>query len=85
MDIAAAIEQGRYISLDVAETLAIFMVNDLPDPVRFFGVAGDLFTTAAQGDCRGEVRLQFAGNAAQSCGHKVTRMRLFRWSNFVTN
>ena len=48
MDIIAAIEQGRYVSLDVAETLATFMVSDLPDPVRFFGVAGDLFTTAAR-------------------------------------
>ena len=48
VDTIAAIEQGRYVSLDVAETLAIFMVSDLPDPGRFFGVAGDLFTTAAR-------------------------------------
>ena len=83
VDTIAAIEQGRYVSLDVAETLAIFMVSDLPDPVRFFEVAGDLFTTAARATWGGG--LQFAGNAAQSCGRKVTRMRLFRWSNFVTN
>ena len=38
VDTIAAIEQGRYLSLDVAETLSTFMVNDLPDPVRFFGV-----------------------------------------------
>src|SRR5271169_6297452 len=41
VDSAAAIEQGRYIPLDVAETLSTFMVNDLPDPVRFFKIAGD--------------------------------------------
>jgi KaiC/GvpD/RAD55 family RecA-like ATPase len=35
VDCAAAVEQGRYIPLDVAETLSAFMVNDLPDPVRF--------------------------------------------------
>jgi DNA-binding NarL/FixJ family response regulator len=46
-DIAAAIEQGRYISLDAAETLSTFMVNDLPDPARFLKVAGDLIMTAA--------------------------------------
>src|SRR5271169_5136344 len=33
VDIAAAIEQGRYLPLDVADTLSTFMGNDLPDPV----------------------------------------------------
>ena len=32
VDIAAAVEQGRYVSVDVAETLSSFMVNDRPDP-----------------------------------------------------
>ena len=57
VDTIAAIEQGRYVSLDVAETLAIFMVNDLPDPVRFFRVAGDLFTTAARATLGGRVAI----------------------------
>jgi DNA-binding NarL/FixJ family response regulator len=48
VDIAAAIEQGRYFSLDVAETLATFMVNGQPDPGRFLKVAGDLVTEAAK-------------------------------------
>ena len=42
LDIAAAIEQGRYISLDAAETLSTFMVNGMPDPVRFFNLADNL-------------------------------------------
>jgi DNA-binding NarL/FixJ family response regulator len=46
VDVAAAVEQGRYIPLDVAETLSQFMVNDLPDPDRFREVAGDLFAAA---------------------------------------
>ena len=41
VDIAAAVEQGRYISLKVADTLATYMVNDLPDPARCVKVAGD--------------------------------------------
>ncbi len=57
VDTIAAIEQGRYVSLDVAETLAIFMVSDLPDPVRFFGVASDLFTTAARATVGGRVAI----------------------------
>jgi CheY-like chemotaxis protein len=48
VDCAAAIEQGRYIPLDVAESLSTFMVNDLPDPVRFSKVAGDLIAGAAK-------------------------------------
>ena len=46
-NIAAAVEQGRYLSLDVAETLSTFMVNDLPDPARFLKVAGNLVAAAA--------------------------------------
>jgi DNA-binding NarL/FixJ family response regulator len=46
VDCSAAIEQGRYIPLDVTETLSSFMVNDVPDPVRFFELAGNLLATA---------------------------------------
>jgi DNA-binding response OmpR family regulator len=48
VDSAAAIEQGRYIPLDVAETLSTFMVNGLPDPVRFSKVTGELIEAAAK-------------------------------------
>jgi DNA-binding NarL/FixJ family response regulator len=48
LDIGAAIEQGTYTSLDVADTLSTFMVNDLPDPVRFLEVASGLIATAAK-------------------------------------
>jgi len=44
--IADAIKQGRCLPLDVADTLSTFMVNDLPDPTRFFKVVGELITTA---------------------------------------
>jgi CheY-like chemotaxis protein len=47
LDIAAAIEQGRYMALDAASAVSTFMVNDLPDPARFLGVADNLITTAA--------------------------------------
>jgi len=48
LNIGAAIEQGSYIPLDVADTLSTFMVNDLPDAVRFLKVAGDLVVAAAK-------------------------------------
>ena len=48
LDIGAAIKQGRYISLDAADTLSTFMVNDQPDQVRFFEVTGELVVAAAK-------------------------------------
>jgi DNA-binding NarL/FixJ family response regulator len=48
LNIGDAVEQGRYLPLDVAETLSTFMVNHLPDPVRFLKVAGDLVAAAAK-------------------------------------
>ena len=48
LDVRVAIEQGRYIALDNAETLLTFMVNDLPDPAQFSKVTGDLIARAAK-------------------------------------
>jgi DNA-binding NarL/FixJ family response regulator len=45
--VGAAIEQKSYISLDVVETLATFMLNDWPDQVRFMKVARNLIMEAA--------------------------------------
>src|SRR5204863_5423300 len=47
LDIGAEIQQGRCILVNPADTLRTFMVNNLPDPVRFFKVATDLVMTAA--------------------------------------
>ena len=46
MNVAAEIEQGRYIPLDVTNTLSGFMVNDSPDPVLFRKLAGELMMKA---------------------------------------
>jgi DNA-binding NarL/FixJ family response regulator len=48
VNIAAAIEQGRYFPLDVDETLSTFMVNGLADPVRFQKAVGNLVAAAAK-------------------------------------
>jgi DNA-binding NarL/FixJ family response regulator len=47
VNVAAMIEQGRFISLDAAEAVSTFMGNGLPDPSRFLAVADYLITTAA--------------------------------------
>src|SRR5437773_89955 len=48
LDMSAAIEQGRYIALDNEETVATFMVNDLPDPAQFSKVTDDLIARTAK-------------------------------------
>ena len=48
VDIATAIEEGRYIALDAADALPTFMLRDVPDPVRFLRVLGNLISTAAK-------------------------------------
>jgi len=46
LETAAAIEKGRFILLDAADTLAAFMLDGMPDPVRFLRLLGDLITRA---------------------------------------
>jgi DNA-binding NarL/FixJ family response regulator len=54
VDIDAAIEQGRYIALDAADTLSTFMLNGMLDSVLFLKVFGDLVGTAAKPLRKGE-------------------------------
>jgi DNA-binding NarL/FixJ family response regulator len=46
--VAAALEQGSFISLDAADTLAKLTVNDMPDAVRCAKVIGDLIMEAVK-------------------------------------
>jgi hypothetical protein len=48
LNAAAAIKQGLYIPLDVDGAISTFMVNDLPDSVRFLMAFGDLLSSAAK-------------------------------------
>ena len=48
LDIDAAIKEGRYIPLDAADTLSMFMINGMPDPVKFLELLGDLIVTATE-------------------------------------
>ena len=65
VDIAAAIEQGRYIALDAAAALPTFMLRDAPDPVRFLKVLGDLISTAAKAVKGKEARVAIFGEMCQ--------------------
>jgi CheY-like chemotaxis protein len=48
VNIPAAIEQGRCLFADAAQTLSAFMEKDLPDRAQFFRVADDLIAKATR-------------------------------------
>lgn len=76
VDMTAAIEQGRYVSLNVTEALSKFMVGDLPDSVRFFRCVGNAIAAAAKaaqcdpprvvacGECAPQLLAEGKGEAA---------------------
>jgi DNA-binding NarL/FixJ family response regulator len=47
LDMAAAIERGRYVALDAADALSAIMRNDMPDAVQFRTLLGDCILRAA--------------------------------------
>ena len=55
LNVAAQIEEGSYIPLNVADVLSSFMVNDSFEPVRFRKLSGDLIMKAERG-AKGEHR-----------------------------
>jgi DNA-binding NarL/FixJ family response regulator len=48
LDVGTAIEQGRYVAVDAADTISTFMIENMLDTARFIGGFGDLILTAAK-------------------------------------
>jgi signal transduction histidine kinase len=55
--LGAAIQQGRYIALDAAQTMAAFMKGGMPDKALFTRVVGDVVTWAAGAANEGKVAI----------------------------
>ena len=66
VDCSAAIKQGRYIPLDVAEMLPTFLVNDRIDPVRFMKMASDLFAVATKAMEEQHLRIAACGEGTST-------------------
>ena len=64
IDVDAAIQQGTYFSLDVVDTLSTFMVNEMPDPVRFFESVSRLLETAVKAGKGEHPRIVACGECA---------------------
>ncbi len=61
VDIAGAIERGRYLAFDAAEALSTFVVNGLPDPTLFMKTFENLILTAATAADAGHPRVAIFG------------------------
>jgi CheY-like chemotaxis protein len=64
VDIPACIERGSYLSVDVSEMLSTFMKDDVPDPMMFFKVAGDLIAAAARAAAKNQSPVAVCGECA---------------------
>ncbi len=64
LDVSAAKERSAYISVDVAEALSTFMVDDWPDPDRFLDVVGGLVSVAVKGGKGEHPRVAACGECA---------------------
>jgi hypothetical protein len=89
LNMAAEIEQGNYIPLEVTKALSSFMVNNSPDPVMFRKVAGNLITKAASG-VRGEHRrVAFCGEGVHillaACNLEATITLERMWNEIGTH
>ena len=63
-DMATALQEGSYISLDVSDALSRFMVHDWPDSARLSKLACDLMEQAAKASKRGRPRVAACGECA---------------------
>jgi DNA-binding NarL/FixJ family response regulator len=61
LDVASAIEEGRYIALDAAETLSTVMFSDTPDLAQFERLLGNLIATAAKATKKKHARVAVFG------------------------
>jgi DNA-binding NarL/FixJ family response regulator len=86
MDIAAAIEQGRYISFDAADALSTFMINGMPDPAQFLNLFGNLITRAADAAKGEPARVAVFGEGVHllwAQGYAEAAIRVERLTNLI--
>lgn len=61
VDVGTAFAEGRYLAADAADTLSTFMVNGMPDPVRFMEAFGDVIRRAAKASRKKQPRVAVFG------------------------
>jgi DNA-binding NarL/FixJ family response regulator len=80
------IERGSFVPLEVSEVLAGYMVDDMPDPVRFFKSAASLLDTAANAATGEHKRIAACGeglSALVAQGKADAALRLEQFWNLL--
>jgi CheY-like chemotaxis protein len=65
VDVAMAIEEGRFIASDAATTVSSLIINGLPDRGRFFARWGSFIEAAAKATKRAHSRIAVFGECVQ--------------------
>jgi DNA-binding NarL/FixJ family response regulator len=84
IDIGAAVEEGRYLAWDAAGALSAFMVNGMPDRVRFLKLIGGLIATAVEAAKGGQSRVALFGEGVDllwAQGNAEAAIRVERLTN----
>lgn len=79
IDLGRASEQGRFVSLDAASTLAQFMLNGSPDEVLFRDAIGTIISTAAVAAHTDDDKVVVFGEMVSllwQCGDSAAALRL---------
>jgi CheY-like chemotaxis protein len=89
LDIDSTIREGRFILMDVGETLSTFMVNNMPDSNRFFEVVASLIASAAKAGGKERPRVAVCGEGVSilcAAGKLDAAIRLEHlWNQLATS
>ena len=88
VDVGYAMQQGTYHAIDVAEAISAIMVNDLPDPARFFRSISGLIETATRAAKSGQPRVVVCGEGVahlQAEGKSAAAIRLEQLCDELAN
>jgi hypothetical protein len=87
VDLEAAAKQGKYIQFDAVGTLATFMVNDMPDPIKCERAVSDLIKGTAEARKTDHARVAICGECAPTLlvqGNPEAAMRLeYLWDEII--
>jgi DNA-binding NarL/FixJ family response regulator len=79
VDVALAIRQERFVSVNISELLAKVMVRNRPDPTQFLNVTGNLVAAAARRATDRNARVMAVGECASTLwadGHVEAAIQL---------
>jgi len=88
VDIGGAIEHSRYVALDAADTLSMFMLNGMPDPIRFVKAFREVISRAAEAAKGEHPRVAVFGECVQilwAQGNAEAAIQMEKLGNQLTN